>query len=169
VSSIDELASGTFSEVLAHPTQDEATVRRAVLCTGKVFYDIADAMDAAGRDDIALIRVEQLYPFPGDQVRTELRRFAGLQSVTWAQEEPQNMGAARYVLPLLAGVSPLTAAVEYAGRPERAAVAEGYGAAHAREQAALVQAALGTPPVPPPDGAGPTNGVVTRRPEPVKA
>jgi 2-oxoglutarate dehydrogenase E1 component len=169
VSGIDELASGTFSEVLVRPTGDKARVRRAVLCTGKVFYDLVDAVDAAGRDDVALIRVEQLYPFPGEQVRTALRRFPGLQSVAWAQEEPHNMGAARYVLPLLADASPLTAAVEYAGRPERAAVAEGYGAAHAREQASLVQAALGTVPSPSLDGAGPTNGVVTRRSEPVKA
>jgi hypothetical protein len=71
---------------------------------------------------------------------------------------------------LLAAVSPLTSAVEYAGRPERAAVAEGYGAAHAREQASLVRAALGTvPSSSPPDVAGPTNGLITRQPEPVTA
>ncbi|MCW2570679.1 MAG: 2-oxoglutarate dehydrogenase complex [Frankiales bacterium] len=167
VSSVDELASGAFSEVLARTVGDETKVRRAVLCTGKVFYDLADAVDAAGRDDVALIRVEQLYPFPGDQLRTALRHYPGLQSVTWAQEEPQNMGAARHVLPLLAAVSPLAAAIEYAGRPERAAVAEGYGAAHAREQAALVQAALG--PETSPDGAGPTSALMSRQPEPVTA
>jgi 2-oxoglutarate dehydrogenase E1 component len=120
---------------------DPKKVRRAVLCTGKVYYDLAEARDEAGRTDVAIVRVEQLYPFPADAVARALRRYVNLETVVWAQEEPQNAGAWTFVNPLIEdalGWRPV-----YAGRAAAAATATGLAKRHASEQQALVAAALG--------------------------
>jgi 2-oxoglutarate decarboxylase len=143
VSDLDDLATGVFSEVLTWVGGAATEVRRVVACSGKLFYELADAVTAGGRQDVAVLRLEQLYPFPAQAVREALAAFPALESFVWSQEEPENMGAARYVLPRLTELSPLVVPVGYAGRPDRSAVAEGYGAEHARQQKALVQAALG--------------------------
>lgn len=132
VSSLEDLSGGTFQEVIG----DGSGHARVVLCTGKVYYDL---LAARGDRDVALIRVEQLYPLPLDTLRHELAKHPGAQ-VIWCQEEPKNMGAWSYMaLQLLdAGISS-----RYVGRAASASPATGYPGRHAAEQKALVEEALG--------------------------
>ena len=117
------------------------TVRRLVLCTGKVYYDLLEAREKTGRDDVYLLRVEQLYPFPADVVAEYAARFANLDEIVWAQEEPKNAGAWSFVAPLIEtalGRRPI-----YAGRAAAAATATGLMRRHNAEQAKLIAEALG--------------------------
>ena len=124
-------------------------VRRLILCSGKVYYDLADARDAAGREDVYIARMEQLYPFPADAIGEYVSAMPRLESIVWAQEEPMNAGAWGFVAPLIedaliAAKCAVTRAT-YAGRPPAAATATGLAARHASEQKLLVAAALGQP------------------------
>jgi 2-oxoglutarate dehydrogenase E1 component len=140
-STADELSAGRFQPVIAPAKEDLAAVRRLVLCSGKIYYDLARSDLAAG-PEVAVARVELLYPFPTDQLETLLDRLPALETVVWAQEEPRNMGALKFVLPELGRIAPDTVALETVARPERASPAEGYGAAHLAEQRRLVREAL---------------------------
>jgi 2-oxoglutarate dehydrogenase E1 component len=124
-------------------------VRRLVLCSGKVYYDIADARDAAGREDVYIARVEQLYPFPCDAVADYVRQMPRLESVVWAQEEPMNAGGWSFVNPMiedaLFAAKASVRRATYVGRPPSAATATGLASRHAAEQKLLVAAALGEP------------------------
>ena len=149
VSSIDQFTGDShFMRLLSDPNAPaEDAVRRLVLCSGKVFYDLADARDAAGDAGTTIVRVEQLYPFPADAIVKRLARMPNLETVVWAQEEPKNAGAWSFVDPLIeqalavAGVGPSRAV--YAGRKAAAATATGLARNHAAQQAALVAEALG--------------------------
>jgi 2-oxoglutarate dehydrogenase E1 component len=121
---------------------DPNKIRRLVLCTGKVYYDLLDAREKESRDDVYLLRVEQLYPFPGDVVAEYAARFPHLEQVVWAQEEPQNGGAWSFIAPHIeaaVGRRPV-----YAGRAPAAATATGLLKRHNAEQAKLIAEALGT-------------------------
>jgi 2-oxoglutarate dehydrogenase E1 component len=150
-STLEELATGHFQPVLADQpfggTAEEVT--RLVLCSGKLYVDLAgtgdeqraERLSIEGVDRIAVARVEELYPFPADEIRETLARFPGVQEVVWAQEEPRNMGAWTFVEPRLRevlGELPL----RYEGRAERASPAEGYAHRHAAEQMRIVRAVL---------------------------
>ncbi|HEX6748592.1 MAG TPA: 2-oxoglutarate dehydrogenase E1 component [Longimicrobium sp.] len=148
---LEQLATGTFQPVLVdQPYGGSAEeVTRLVLCSGKVFVDLvgtgdeqrAERLSIEGVDRIAVARVEELYPFPGEEIREALARFPGVREVVWVQEEPRNMGAWTFVEPRLRellGELPL----RYEGRPERASPAEGYAHRHAAEQTRIVRAAL---------------------------
>jgi 2-oxoglutarate dehydrogenase E1 component len=131
-----------------HPSPVMPHVRRLVLCSGKVFYDLDEAASKApeaAQERLALVRVEQLAPFPWDLVQRELRRYPNAQLV-WAQEEPKNMGAFSHVFPrLLACLEAEGRAGErivYAGRAASASTATGFGSHHAIEQAKLVAEAV---------------------------
>ena len=124
-------------------TGNGATADRLVLCSGKVYYDVMKARE--GLPDpasVAVARVEQLYPFPEEQVRAEIARFAG-KPVVWLQEEPANMGAWTFVQPRLDALLPDGARVQYAGRPAAASPATGSASRHAAEQEGLLTDALG--------------------------
>ncbi len=145
VSTLADMAAGSSFhrclDDLAEPPADK--VRRLILCSGKVYYDLADARDEEGRDDVYILRVEQLYPFPTDVVAEYAARFPGLESVVWCQEEPRNAGAWFFVDPLLEealGKRPV-----YAGRAAAASTATGLARRHAAEQAKLIAEALGAP------------------------
>ncbi len=131
----------------AKPPTDK--VRRLVLCSGKVYYDIADARDAAGREDVYILRVEQIYPFPAQAIAEYLAAMPRLESVVWAQEEPMNAGAWSFVAPFIEEVLvSAKAAVQrpaYVGRPPSAATATGLASRHAAEQKLLIATALGEP------------------------
>jgi 2-oxoglutarate dehydrogenase E1 component len=118
-------------------------ITRLVLCSGKVYYDLLPEAEAMTTGRPAIARMEQLYAFPGQELRSVLARYPRLQEVVWAQEEPQNMGAWEYLDDKLLAILPPGVTLRYAGRPERASPAEGYPAAHTAEQARLVQDALG--------------------------
>ena len=97
-SDISELESGEFREVLDDPAAlDRDAVRSVVLCSGKVAYDLRDGLSEQDRARTAIVRVEQLYPFPHDQIADILRSYPNARDVVWAQEEPRNMGGWRFV------------------------------------------------------------------------
>jgi 2-oxoglutarate dehydrogenase E1 component len=121
-------------------------IRRVVLCSGKVYYDLYEAREAAGISDVYLLRVEQLYPFPGRALITELSRFK-TADVIWCQEEPRNMGAWSFIEPnlewVLAHTDGKAKRAAYAGRHAAASTATGQASRHAAEQKTLVAEALG--------------------------
>jgi 2-oxoglutarate dehydrogenase E1 component len=139
-STLADLAQGSFRPVIDDPEADHAAVTRLVFCSGKLYYDIVGHEQRAAAGNVAIARLEQLYPFPVDAYAEVVSAYPNLEEVVWAQEEPQNMGAWRTIRHRLeAPRVPLT----YAGRPWRASPSEGYPTAHLREQDRIVRAALG--------------------------
>jgi 2-oxoglutarate dehydrogenase E1 component len=141
-SSLEELATGSFQPVIDDPTAVKERVTRLVLCSGKLYYDIAGHEDRARAESVAVARIEQLYPFPVEQAGALLRSYPNLHEVVWAQEEPQNMGAWRPIRHRLEEAKPEGVPLVYVGRPWRASPSEGYPTAHLREQDRIVRAAL---------------------------
>jgi 2-oxoglutarate dehydrogenase complex dehydrogenase (E1) component-like enzyme len=142
VSSVTDLSQFRFNPVLTcvmAPRQCD--VRRVIICSGKIFYELAAYAAAHGINDAAILRLEQLYPFPADAIRQALRSYARRLTATWVQEEPRNMGAAAYVLDALQYTG-IVDAIRYCGRGRRAATAEGYEAMHKVAQRALISSAF---------------------------
>jgi 2-oxoglutarate dehydrogenase E1 component len=143
VSAAEELTRGGFESVLDDDSvSDPLAVTRLVLCAGKVYYEIDAARRESGLGDLAIVRLEQFYPFPGDALSAILARYPRAKDVCWTQEEPRNMGAWDFlderVLRLLSGGRTL----RYAGRPHSASPATGSHKHHLAEQHALVREAL---------------------------
>jgi 2-oxoglutarate dehydrogenase E1 component len=140
VSGLDALAQGTFRGVLEDPEADAAAAG-VVFCSGKIFYDLLQRRRDLGRADVAILRFEQLYPFPQSQLRMVVKRFKQAQKFFWAQEEPENMGAWSFIRPRLEAVigKPLT----YIGRRESATPATGFPHIYRREQAEIIDRAIG--------------------------
>ncbi len=141
--SLDELAEGRFRHLLDDAGADRERVTRLVLCSGKLYYDIVGHELREQATDVAVARLEQLYPFPAEQSRELFNSYGRLQEVVWAQEEPQNMGAFRAIRHRLEEALPSGVRLRYAGRPWRASPSEGYPTAHLREQDRIVREALG--------------------------
>jgi multifunctional 2-oxoglutarate metabolism enzyme len=143
--SLDELTEGRFEPVLDDPTlpapRDEIT--RLVLCTGKLYYDLIGHESRHEARNVAVGRVELLYPFAENELRALMESYPSLETVVWAQEEPKNMGARATMEPRLAWILPDRVNYEYVGRQLRASPGEGYTAAHRAEQSRIVRAALG--------------------------
>ena len=135
-SRLSDLTDATFRTVIddAAVAESRDQVKRLVFCTGKIYYDLL----AKRTPHIALVRVEQLYPWPHDEVAKIVDLYPSLQEVVWAQEEPKNMGAWTYVSPRLRVSTGNAMIVRYIGRPERASPAEGYASAHKSEQERIV-------------------------------
>ncbi|MDZ3823266.1 MAG: 2-oxoglutarate dehydrogenase E1 component [Pseudoxanthomonas sp.] len=146
VSTLDELAQGGFQTLIPDSSAaDPKKVKRVVVCSGKVYYDLLEAAGKDGPGNVALVRVEQLYPFPRDLLVAELRRFGAAREVVWCQEEPMNQGAwyqIRHHLEHCIGQGQPKAALHYAGRGRSPAPACGHLSTHTAEQAALVAQAL---------------------------
>jgi 2-oxoglutarate dehydrogenase E1 component len=140
-SPIAALSDGSFRKVIDDEAAAADKVRRVVLCTGKIYYDLLAAREQAARDDVAIVRVELLYPWPEPEVADVLGRYDSAD-VVWAQEEPRNMGAWTFAEARLreAGCE-----VGYVGRPDRASPAEGYAEMHEKEQRRIVTEALAAP------------------------
>jgi 2-oxoglutarate dehydrogenase E1 component len=137
-----------FRRILSDPAQPaDQDVRRLVLCSGKVAYDLLEARDKAGDRHTAIIRIEQLYPFPSEPLVVRLQRMTNLEEVIWAQEEPKNQGYWNFVQePIeecLAEAGGRAGRPVYAGRAAAASPATGLAKRHAAEQAALIAEALG--------------------------
>jgi 2-oxoglutarate dehydrogenase E1 component len=141
VSALEELTRGAFARVIGEIDElPAAEVRRAVFCSGKVYFDLLKARRKEGLRDVALVRIEQLYPFPGEEYQAILNRYPNLREVVWCQEEPQNQGAWYQIRHRLQEF--VRRPVLYAGRAPAAAPATGIAKIHEREQQALVFAAL---------------------------
>ncbi len=143
-SSIDELCDGKFHTIL--PESDALApegVRRLVLCSGKVYYDLLERRREQERTDTVILRIEQLYPFPEAELKAELDRYSHITTAVWCQEEPRNQGAWYASQHHVRNVLPSQVQLEYAGRPASAAPAVGYPPLHIQQQRALVAEALG--------------------------
>ena len=141
-SSLDDLVNGRFRPVLDDPHVDRQGVRRLVLCSGKLYYDLVGHEARAAATNVAVARLEQLYPFPVDAARELTASYPSLEEVVWAQEEPQNMGAWRTIRHRLEAAAPGGVPVRYVGRPWRASPSEGYPTAHLLEQDRIAREAL---------------------------
>ena len=145
-SSLEDLSTGSFRPVLDDPSVEPHEVRRLVLCSGKVYYDIVGHELRAEASSVAVARIELLYPFPVEPVAALVAEYPELREIVWAQEEPQNMGAWRSIrhrLEEAAQVAPFVQRVNVVGRPWRASPSEGYPTLHHRLQDRIVREALG--------------------------
>ncbi len=150
-SSLEDLSKGRFQPVIDDPqtrTRPE-TVRRLILCTGHIYVDLVSARQViAGTpggmasDSVAIVRMEELYPFPAADLEMVLREYRSIEEIVWAQEEPRNMGAWPFVAPRLRDLTGGRLPLLYAGRTRRASPAEGSHEWHVREQKRLVEAAF---------------------------
>ena len=142
-STLDDLANGGFQLVIADSTaKDAKAVKRVVFCSGKVYYDLIQEAAKRKLSDVAIVRVEQLYPFPRTQVQAELAKYPNVQEVVWCQEEPQNQGAWYQIKHHLAACIGDEHTLHYAGRMRSPAPACGHLNTHIAEQAKLVEDAL---------------------------
>jgi len=141
-SELQDLTEGRFRPVLPDPGLDPKQVTRLLLCTGKIYYEIVGHPDRAEKPQIAVGRVELLYPFPQNEILELIGSYPNLREVVWVQEEPRNMGARAHMSPRLLQILPDRLQFGYVGRPERAASGEGYPIAHLREQNRIVSTAL---------------------------
>jgi 2-oxoglutarate dehydrogenase E1 component len=143
-SGLDELSDGRFHPVIGDvDCQDRAAITRLVMCSGKVYYDLLERRHEAGLDHVAILRIEQLYPFPWRLLRRELARYLNVSEYIWCQEEPMNQGAWYNTRHKLEEVVGADFKLHYTGRAASPAPAVGYPALHVQQQKALVNAALG--------------------------
>ncbi|MGY0798467.1 2-oxoglutarate dehydrogenase E1 component [Lysobacter sp. A286] len=145
VSSLDELATGGFQTLIPDAKADPKKIKRVVVCGGKVYYDLLEDATKRGADDVAIIRVEQLYPFPREALAAELKRFSSAREVIWCQEEPQNQGAWYQIGHHLTFCLAPKQTLHYAGRLRSPSPAVGHMSDHLAEQAQLVADALVNP------------------------
>jgi 2-oxoglutarate dehydrogenase E1 component len=142
-SRLEELSHGGFQRVIADRTaQPGQKVRRVVLCSGKVYYDLIEEASRRNLTDVAIVRVEQLYPFPRAEVKAELAKYPTTREIVWCQEEPMNQGAWYQIQHHLLACIGDEHSLHYAGRVRSPAPAAGHLATHLAEQAALVEQAL---------------------------
>jgi len=143
-SRLEDLTDGALQSIIDDPsaTERREKVERLVLCTGKVYYDIDAAERRAGAENVAIARVELLYPFAKEQLQEVIGRYPNLKEIAWVQEEPRNMGAWKVMSRRMPEVLPEGVELTYIGRPGRASPGEGYSGAHALEQERIVLTAL---------------------------
>ena len=142
VSSLTEITEGSFNPLIGDETVPPEDVRRLIFCSGRVFYDLAELRSEHGIEDMAIIRLEELYPFPVQEYAATIERYAHVSDIVWCQEEPQNQGAWYQIRHRLQ--APLTEEhyLSYAGRPDAAAPASGIFGLHALKQKTLLSNAL---------------------------
>ncbi|MDH4872650.1 2-oxoglutarate dehydrogenase E1 component [Pseudomonas sp. BN515] len=146
ISTLEDLAEGSFQTVIDEiDAIDPKKVDRLILCSGKVYYDLLEKRRAEGREDIAIVRIEQLYPFPEDDLAEILAPYKNLKHIVWCQEEPMNQGAwycSQHHMRRVAAAHKKGLFLEYAGREGSAAPACGYASMHAEQQEKLLQDAF---------------------------
>jgi 2-oxoglutarate dehydrogenase E1 component len=143
-SSLSELAKGGFQTVIGETDEkiDAAKVKRVIACSGKVYYDLVNARKARGSNDVAIIRIEQMYPFPHKAFAAELKKFGNATEVVWAQDEPQNQGPWFQIQHNIFENLDAGMRLAYAGRPASAAPAVGYSDKHVAQQKELLETAF---------------------------
>ncbi|KJS25046.1 MAG: 2-oxoglutarate dehydrogenase, partial [Pseudomonas sp. BRH_c35] len=145
-STLEELTQGSFQTVIPEVDAiDPAKVERVIMCSGKVYYDLLDKRRAEGREDIAIVRIEQLYPFPEEDLAEALAPYQNLKHIVWCQEEPMNQGAwycSQHHMRRVATAHKKELFLQYAGRDASAAPAVGYASMHAEQQEKLLQDAF---------------------------
>ena len=141
VSKVEELTKGTFHEVIGDSAMEIAKAKKCILVSGKLYYELVDAREKNKITDTAIIRIEQLYPFPETQLKAVFKGAKKLESVIWAQEEPKNMGAWSYIChPLREFTENLELPEpQYVGRTHRASPATGTTKKHQQEQQQILK------------------------------
>jgi len=143
VSPLEELTRGSFRNVIDEVDDIDATkVTRVVFCAGKVYFDLLESRRTDGLKNVAIVRVEQLYPFPGEEYAAAIRKYSNAREVVWCQEEPQNQGSWYHIRHRLQEPLSKDHALLYAGRAPAAAPATGIFSMHTEQQHGLVDAAL---------------------------
>jgi len=146
-STLADFSDFNFRPLIAETNKLQAAdkIRKAVFCSGKIYYDLLEARETKKINDVALIRLEQLYPFPKEELQTELKKYKNAE-IIWCQEEPKNMGAWQFVDDLieesLIEIKHKSARPKFVGRVACASTATGYGSYHAKEQKILIDEAL---------------------------
>ncbi len=148
VSSLADLTSGGFQPVIDDTTVEPAQVTRILFCSGKVYYDVVDGRNERKASNVAVVRMEQMYPFPAAEIEALLARYPNATENYWVQEEPRNMGPWRFMLSHFMPILERTRRkLRYAGRPEYASPAAGTTRRHAQEQSELVNDAFAPRPI----------------------
>ena len=142
VSTLADLADGKFQSVIGDSVSPGA-VQRLLLCSGKIYYALEKERSERDRSDVAIVRVEQLYPFPATELGEMLRRYSSATQIRWVQEEPRNQGAWEFVAPRLRALD--SRDIGYVGREEAASPATGSYKIHQAEEAAILDEALRRP------------------------
>ncbi|QNM94991.1 2-oxoglutarate dehydrogenase E1 component [Chitinimonas koreensis] len=143
MSNLDAFTQGGFRPVIGDPDQPDAKkVKRVLVCAGQVFYDLYNARKEREARDIAIVRVEQLYPFPTDELKAELGKYAAAKEITWVQEEPRNQGAWHQIRHRLEACMSPKQTLAYAGRPSSASPAVGYMSKHTAQLKAFLDEAM---------------------------
>ncbi len=143
VSTVHDFSTGGFIEILDDSVADPQRVSRVVFCSGKIYYDLLQGREERKAEHVALVRVEQLYPFASGQAAEILARYAPTAEIVWAQEEPRNMGAWRHMHEQMQPLAePTRREIRYVGRAESASPATGSGKRHQQEQHEIVDDAL---------------------------
>jgi len=135
---MNDLAKGNFEELIDDSSADAAKVSRVIVCSGKVYYDLLEQKEKDQLNTVALIRMEQLYPFPVEKLNDIKAKYKNAKDWVWLQEEPVNMGAWSYILRMTNGTMPF----RVISRPESASPATGSYKAHEREQKELLAEAF---------------------------
>jgi 2-oxoglutarate dehydrogenase E1 component len=136
---MDELANGSFQRIIPDdPEIDPKKVTRVLLCSGKIYYDILERREKEGRDDVAILRIEQLYPLRASELQARLAPYDRNVDLVWVQEEPWNMGAWYFMRARLPEILGSDAPLRCIARPESASPATGSGASHRLEQKMLL-------------------------------
>jgi 2-oxoglutarate dehydrogenase E1 component len=143
-STIDHFASGGFLPVIGDKSADEANIRRVLMCSGKVYYELVAERKKLEEPGTAIVRVEQFYPFPKNLLVNELSRFANATDIRWVQEEPENMGGWSFMEPRLLKLLGPKQSLRYIGRAASASPATGSHTIHQMEQQQLVRDAFGS-------------------------
>ena len=144
-SSLEELADGRFDCVIDDSSVVVKKVKKVILCSGKVFYHLLEERDSKNISNVAIIRIEQLYPFPDKEIDEILTKYKGINEIVWCQEEPRNQGAwynSQHFLRAAAVRLSEDLSLEYVGRPSSAAPASGYMSVHLEEQKKFIEEAL---------------------------
>jgi 2-oxoglutarate dehydrogenase E1 component len=133
VSSLSDFTKGGFKEVMDDSVADATAIRTIAFCSGKIYYDLAEGKERLGAHDVALVRIEQLYPFPAKQIQSIILKYKNAKDYCWVQEEPENMGAFTFMLRVFGNVR-----LRYIGRNESATPATGFSKVHAEQQESIV-------------------------------
>ena len=139
VSKIEDFTHGGFKELIDDTNADPSKVNEILLCTGKIYYELAERKEEMNADHIAIIRLEQLYPFPMNQINDVFAKYKKVKSYTWVQEEPENMGAWAYMLRTLRKID-----LKLISRKESASPATGSSKTHAKQQKEIIDRAFAT-------------------------
>ena len=142
-SNIEDLTNGGFQPVIDDITvKDASKIKRIILCSGKVFYDLNEIREKSGNENVAIIRLEQFYPFPANKLKEIFAKYSNAKEIAWTQEEPQNMGGWFFVEPRLEEIKPESLNLKYIGRAASASPATGSYVIHGLEQKQLINEAI---------------------------